>query len=246
MHSALTDPNTLTQTPKHAQTEVMTYSGVLNRGLVLFAVMVVAAVGTWMLGPALWMPVGIVGSLSALVLGGILAFRREPSPLLAVLFSVAEGLLVGGLSASLNSVTNGIVLYAVLATTVTAGVVLLLFRSGKLRATARLTQIAAVAGLAYLAFSLLNFALVMFNVMPGMGLRDVEIFGMPIGLPLSILAVILAAVFLILDFDNAKRGVESGMPAKYEWTAAWSLLATLVWMYVEFLRIFHFIARLAE
>lgn len=219
----------------------MTYQGVLNKGLGLFAVLLVVAVLTWAAGPVLWYPLAVAGSIGAFAIGLVLAFKKEPSVPLIVLFSIAEGALVGGFSAALNSLTQGIVMYAALATLTTFAIVLLLFRSGKVRASKRMTQIALVAGLAYGAFSLVNFALVLFGVMPGMGLRDVELFGIPIGIPLGILAVILSAVYLILDFDNAQRGVRQQVDSKHEWTAAWSLLATITWMYIEFLRLFHYL-----
>lgn len=249
MRSALSEPRTtppLQQTPPAGTRALMSYGGVLNKSLGLLALLVVVAVLTWAAGPSLWYPLGIAGSLGALALGLVLAFKKEPSPPLVLLFTVAEGALVGGISAALNSLTHGIVLYAILATVATFSVVLLLFRSGKVRATPKLTKIAMVAGLGYLAFMLLNFALTVFNVMPGMGLRDVEIFGIPLGIPLGIFAVLLASYYLVLDFDNTKRGVDGGMDSKYEWTASWSLLATVVFMYVEFLRLFHFLSRLSN
>lgn len=249
MRSALSENQTLPlqQTPSSLPTGQMSYRGVLNKSLGLFVVVVVVvAVMTWMAGPALWAPIGITGSVTALALGLILAFKKEPAPVLVVLFSVAEGALVGGISAMLNSVTQGIVLYAVLATVCTCAVVLMLFRSGKIRTSEKLTKIAVVAGLGYLAFMLVNFALTAFNVMPGMGMRDIEIFGIPLGIPLGIFAVLLAAYFLVMDFDNTKRGVEAGAPVAYEWTASWSLVATVVFMYVEFLRLFHYLSAFSD
>lgn len=219
----------------------MSYGGVLNKTLGSFAVLLAVAVLTWMAGPALWYPLAIAGSIGGLILGLVLAFKKEPSAPLTLLFAAAEGALVGGFSAALNVTTHGIVLYAAAATLTTFAIVLLLFRSGKLRASKRLTQFAIVAGLSYLAFSLVNFALTLFGVMPGMGLRDVEVFGIPLGIPLGIFAVILSTVYLILDFDNAKKGVESRADSRFEWTAAWSLLATITFMYIEFLRLFHYI-----
>lgn len=224
----------------------MSYQGVLNKTALLFALTIVTAVLTWMAGPGLWGPVGTAGAITALVLGLILGFKKEPSVPLTVLYAIAEGALVGGISAILNQQSYGVVVYALAATLLTFATVLVLFRSGKLRMTGKLQKIVVVAGVAYGLFSLINFGLVMFGVMPGMGARDIEIAGIPIGLPLSILAVLLAASFLVMDFDNTQKGVEAGVDAKYEWTASFSLLATIVWMYVEFLRIFHYIYQLAE
>ena len=232
--------------PAAEQPRRMSYEGVLNKTTLLLAVAVISAVLTWLASPSMWMLIGAPAAIAALVLGLVLSFKKEPSVVLTLLFAVAEGAVAGALSAVLNVQTQGIVAYALIATVVTLVTVLALFRSGKLRMTGKMKQILAVATLAYLAFVVVNFALTLFGVMPGMGIRDIEVMGIPLGLPIGILAVLLAAACLVADFDNTKKGVEAGVENKYEWTASFSLLATLVWMYVEFLRIFHYISALAE
>ena len=93
----------------------------------------------------------------------------------------------------------------------------------------------------YFLFSLVNMALVWTGVMPGYGMRSWEIAGIPVGLVVSILAVLLGTYALIIDFDQIKQGVQAGIPRKYAWTGAFGLTVTLVWLYLEFLRILSYL-----
>jgi uncharacterized YccA/Bax inhibitor family protein len=87
-------------------------------------------------------------------------------------------------------------------------------------------------------FSLVNFGLMAFGTTSGMfGLRSVEIFGIPMGVPLGILVVFLAAYSLVMDFESIKAGVEKGAPRVYGWQAAFGIMVTVVWLYVEILRL---------
>jgi uncharacterized YccA/Bax inhibitor family protein len=114
------------------------------------------------------------------------------------------------------------------------GVTLALFANGKIRASAKATKIFLIAMVGYLVFSLLNFGLVAFGVLDNpFGLRA-GILGIVIGL----LAVLLAAYSLVLDFDSIQRGVRNGAPRVYGWSGAFGIMVTVIWLYVEILRIF--------
>jgi uncharacterized YccA/Bax inhibitor family protein len=131
---------------------------------------------------------------------------------------------------------------AVFGTLGVVGVTLALFASGKVRASKRATQIFLVLLLGYVAFSLVNVVLMWTGVADSMfGMRDFQIniagFSIPLGVPLGILVVLLAAYSLVLDFDGIKRGVTNGAPRKYAWTAAFGLMVTVVWLYLEILRL---------
>ncbi|MGO1205148.1 Bax inhibitor-1/YccA family protein, partial [Cellulosimicrobium funkei] len=121
----------------------------------------------------------------------------------------------------------------VLATVATFAAALFLFRSGKVRVTPKFTRWLLIAMVGYLAFSLVNVVLVLFGVLDGWGMR-----GGTIGIVVGLIAVGLAAASLIVDFDSIKRGVEAGVPAKFAWSAAFGLMVTLIWLYLEFLRLF--------
>ena len=134
---------------------------------------------------------------------------------------------------------SGIVLQAVLATLIVIGTTLLLFTSGKVRTTPKVTKFFMVAGLAYLVFSLVNFGLSMFNVIDSpFGLRTgVEIFGIPLGVFLGIFAVVMGAYMLVGDFEFIEQGARAGAPRRFGWIAAYSVISTIVFIYIELLRL---------
>lgn len=220
----------------------MTVEDSIAKSATLFAVVLAAAAGTWMVAlanPQLGLGLAVIGSLVALVLSFVLAFKKEPSVPLIMIFGVAEGLLVGGFSAALESMYSGIVLQAVLATLIVIGTTLLLFTSGKVRTTPKVTKFFMVAGLAYLVFSLVNFGLSMFGVIDSpFGLRtSVEIFGIPLGVILGIFAVVMGAYMLVGDFEFIEQGARAGAPRRFGWIAAYSVISTIVFIYIELLRL---------
>lgn len=220
----------------------MTVEDSIAKSATLFAVVLAAAAGTWMVAlanPQLGLGLAVIGSLVALVLSFVLAFKKEPSVPLIMIFGVAEGLLVGGFSAALESMYSGIVLQAVLATLIVIGTTLLLLTSGKVRTTPKVTKFFMVAGLAYLVFSLVNFGLSMFGVIDSpFGLRtSVEIFGIPLGVILGIFAVVMGAYMLVGDFEFIEQGARAGAPRRFGWIAAYSVISTIVFIYIELLRL---------
>jgi len=219
-------------------TKRLTYDDVIVKTGGLLALLVVVAAAGWYLTPTMpWLVIG--GALVGLVLGLVNSFKREPSPVLIVAYTIAEGLFLGGISYLFqNMVVAGqnaqpIVLQAVLATFATAGAALWLYSSGKIRVTAKFTRWLIIAMVGYLAFSLLNVVLSFFMTSGDFGPLRSGGLGILVGL----FAVGLAAASLIMDFDGVKRGVERGAPARYAWSAAFGLIVTLVWLYLEILRI---------
>ena len=206
----------------------LTYDDVIVKTAGLFAVLLVTGAFTWLLAPQLF----FIGMIVGLGLGLVNAFKKNPSPALIIAYAAAQGVFLGGISAIFEAQWEGIVLQAVLATVSTFAASLVLFRSGKIRVTPKFTRWLIIAMSGYLVFSLVNFGLVMFGVLDGFGMRQG-----PFGILIGLFAVGLAAFSLIVDFDAIKRGVEQGAPAKFAWTAAFGLMVTLVWLYVEFLRL---------
>lgn len=219
-----------------ADTKRLTYDDVIMKTGGLLALLVVVAAMTWQFAPGLW-PIGMIVGL---VLGLVNSFKRNPSPALIVAYTVAEGVFLGGISLAFASIAVGdsatplssIVLQAVLATMATFAASLFLYKSGRVRVTPKFTRWLLIAMVGYLVFSLLNLVLVWTGVLDGWGMR-----GGTLGIVVGLFAVGLAAASLIVDFDAVKRGVEQGVPAKYAWTAAFGLVVTLVWLYLEFLRL---------
>jgi len=220
-----------------ADTKRLTYDDVIIKTGGLLALLIVVAAATWNIAPQLW-PIGMIAGL---VLGLVNAFKKKPSPALIVLYTVAEGVFLGGVSLLFGSIGSGevggtsavtVVLQAIVATMATFAAALFLFKSGKVRVTPKFTRWLIIAMVGYLAFSLVNVVLTWTGLVDGWGLRSG-----PIGIVVGLVAVGLAAASLIMDFDSIKRGVEQGVPAQYAWSAAFGLIVTLVWLYLEILRI---------
>ncbi len=231
-----------------AETGRMTFDDVIVKTLLCIGVVLVGAAVPAFLLPGLALPLMVVGALGGFVLGLVNAFKREPSPALILAYAALEGLFVGGITMVLEARFPGIALQAVLGTLVVFGVTLALFKSGKVRATPKAMKFFMIALISYAAFSLLNLGLMLFGVTEGMfGLRSNAIpgtqgmlgfdGGIPFGLVIGLLAIGLAAFSLIIDFTSISAGVRNGAPQRYSWTAAFGLTVTLIWLYVEILRL---------
>jgi uncharacterized YccA/Bax inhibitor family protein len=222
------------------ETGRMTYEDTAVKTVVLFAVLLATGAVGWV-----FPPLAFVGAIGGFVLALVNTFKREPSVPLIVAYAALEGLFVGGITAIFELAYPGVAVQAVLATLVTVGVTLALFASGRIRASARATKIFMIAIVAYLVFRLVELAIVAFGgANSPFGLSsDIRIAGIPLGVLIGLLAVLLAAYSLVLDFDQIQQGVRRGLPAKYGWTGAFGLMVTIVWLYVEFLRIFAILNR---
>jgi uncharacterized YccA/Bax inhibitor family protein len=217
-----------------AQTDRMSYEDTIVKIAVSFGILAVGAIVGWML-PALFLPAMIVGFVLALVN----IFKKKPSRALVLSYAAVEGVFVGGISSFFEASFPGIVSQAVLGTLVVVGVTLALFASGKVRASAKATKVFLIAMVGYLVFSVINVIMMMTGATQGaFGMRSMEIIpGVPLGVIIGILVIIMAAYSLVLDFDSIKTGVERGAPRAYGWTAAFGIMITVVWLYLEILRL---------
>ncbi|MGO1265845.1 MAG: Bax inhibitor-1/YccA family protein [Microbacterium gubbeenense] len=237
-----------------SETGRMTYEDTIAKTVALFAIMLVVGAASWFftlgghfapdqirdLSAANFIPT-VVGAIGTLVISLVYAFRRKsmPGAGLAIAYAVAEGLFVGGISALFEAMFAGIVFQAALASIAVIGTTLALFASGKIRASAKMTKIVLVAMIGYAVFSLLNVGLMWFGVLPEnltFGIRSIEIMGIPLGVIIGIAVVLMGAYMLVMDFDAVQRGVRNGAPAKLAWTAAYGIMATVVFIYIEILR----------
>ena len=221
----------------------MTYDDVIIRTVGIFAVILAVGALAWNLvsNPdtvALGYPLMIGGAVGALILGLVNSFKREPSPVLIMLYALFEGAMLGSVSGVMEILYPGIVVQAVLATLATFTVMLCAYKVAGFRVTGRAARILVVAMGGYLLFSVVNFLLMVTGVVDDpWGLRGVQIMGIPLGLVIGALAVVMASFSLAMDFEAIQRGVERGLPTRYAWAGAFGLVVTIVWLYVEFLRI---------
>lgn len=225
----------------------MTVEDTVMKTLALFGILVVTAVVGWV-----WSMAGVsaanpnpsfaptlVGGLVGFVLAMVATFKKKPSVPVFIAYAAFEGLFVGGISAYFEFIFPGIVLQATLATLSVVGVTLALFASGKIRASARATKIFMIAMVGYLVFALLNVGLMLFNAPiagGAFGLYSMKVAGIPLGLIIGVFVVIMAAYSLVLDFDQIQRGVRNGAARVYGWVGAFGIMVTVVWLYVEILR----------
>ncbi|HWL06864.1 MAG TPA: Bax inhibitor-1/YccA family protein [Planctomicrobium sp.] len=217
------------------QTNAMTLNGTATKTLMLMTLVVGAGAFTWNLflqqNPLVG-PLMIGGAIAGLIFALITTFKPTWAPVTSPIYAVCQGLMLGGVSAMYQSLYDGIVVQAVFLTLGTLFAMLLAYQSGFIRATEKFKMgvMAATGGIfiAYLAMFALSFFGVQVPYIHGSGL---------IGIGFSLFVVIIAALNLVLDFDFIEQGVERGAPKYMEWYGAFGLLVTLVWLYIEVLRL---------
>ena len=211
------------------QTGRMTLDDVVVKAGLMFAVLLPLAAAGYVLN----IPVLTCGgAIAGLVLGLGVSFKQSTNPALILSYAAAEGLFIGGISRVFEERWPGIVATAVVATMCVFAVTLAAYKSGKVRATPKFKRTVLIAMGGYLVFCLVNLVVMLFGGGGDFGLRSGWF-----GVAISLFAVGLAAAMLILDFDFAEQGVKNGIPERYSWLAAFGLVVTLVWLYVEMLRL---------
>jgi uncharacterized YccA/Bax inhibitor family protein len=217
--------------------KVMTIEGTVHRTGLLLIVLLAAASWTWSIffdggGASGVIPLTIGGAIGGLVFAMITIFRKTTAPLTAPMYAACEGLFLGGLSAIMEARFPGIVIQAVSLTFATLFALLMAYRSGLIAATEnfKLGVTAATGGIAmvYVATMVMGFF--------GISVPFIHESGL-IGIGFSLFVVVIAALNLVMDFDFIENGAEIGAPKYLEWYAAFGLLVTLVWLYIEFLRL---------
>jgi len=214
----------------------MTINGTVTRTLILLALVVLSALYTWDLVRAgdtqAALPWALGGGIGGLLFALITCFVKRAAPFTAPLYAICEGLFLGALSALMEARFPGIVLNAVLLTGGTLFGLLAAYRSGLIKVTEnfKLGVVAATVGimLVYLA----GFILGLF----GKSIPYIHESGW-IGIGFSLFVVVIAALNLVLDFDFIEQGEAAGAPKYMEWYAAFGLMVTLIWLYIEFLRL---------
>lgn len=222
-----------------ADTGRMTFDDVIVKTAACLGVVILGAAVTLTVGLGLASLLMVVGALGGFVLALVNTFKKQPSPALILAYAGLEGLFLGGLTRILDAQFPGVGLQAVIGTLSVFAVTLVLFKSGKVRATPRAMRFFMIAIIGYAVFALINMVMMLTGaVQEPFGLRtQVEIFGIPLGVFIGLLAIGLAAFSLIMDFTSIEAGVRSGAPQRFSWTAAFGLTVTLVWLYVEIIRL---------
>ena len=217
--------------------DTMTVSGTVNKAGILMLLCVASATWTWNRffatgDPASVMPMLLIGGIGGFVLAMVTIFKKQWAAMTAPLYALAQGALLGGISAMFEMRFHGIAIQAVMLTFGTLVAMLLVYRSGliKVNDKFRIGVVAATGGIAlfYLAQFVLGFFGITFHTINS---------GSPIGIAFSLLVVGIAALNLVLDFDLIENGARYNAPKYMEWYSAFALMVTLVWLYLEVLRL---------
>lgn len=216
--------------------EAMTINGTVHKTAGLLFLLVCSGAYTWTVarvdGGAQAMSWAIAGLVAGLIAFFTMLFKRDWSPVLAPAYALAEGLVLGAVSAMYEAAFHGIVLTAVMLTIGTLGVLLLVYRTGLIKATQNFKLMIIGATGAIAITYVVGWILAMFG-------REIPLIHQsgPVGIVFSLFVVAIAALNLVLDFDFIENGAAAGAPRYMEWFAAAGLLVTLVWLYLEILRL---------
>ena len=218
-------------------TQRMTLSGTVNKTAILLICDVATAAYTWSQFNSTRDAASVSGLLMIGAIGGLIVafatiFKKEWAPITAPIYALLEGLVLGGLSAMFEMRYPGIAFEAVGLTFGTLFVLLFLYKSRVIQVTQkfRMGVVAATGGIMifYFVQMIMGFFGMQFNSINGSGL---------IGIGFSLIVVAVAALNLVLDFDFVEQGVAAGAPKYMEWYAAFGIMVTLVWLYLEMLRL---------
>ena len=218
----------LSPTATARQTGRMTVDSVVERTAILLGTAVLTGAATWALGlGGLAFPAGLVG----LVLALVIIFKQVTNPGVILAYAAIEGVFLGGISQYFNAAYPGIVVQAVVGTAGVTGVMLALYRSGRIRVTPQFTKMVVGATLGFFVLIMVNFVAGFFTD-GGLGLREG-----PLGIAVGLFAIGLASLNLVLDFDLVENSARQGAPERFGWFAAFGIMITLVWLYIEILRL---------
>lgn len=207
----------------------MTIDDVVTKTAITLGVLVAAAAATWVSG--LWglaLPAALVGFVLALVV----IFKKTVSPPLILAYAAVEGVFLGGVSAVFEQQWPGIVINAVVGTAAVFGGMLVVYKTGAIKVTPRFTKWLIGAMVGVVGLMVVNL-ITSFFIDGGLGLRD----GGPLAIIFSLVCIAVAAFVFLLDFDAADQAIRAGAPDKTAWYIAFGLTVTLVWLYLEILRL---------
>lgn len=232
-------------------TAAMTLHDVIMKSLLLFGVLVLVSVISWTISaanPGMGMVFLFVGLIGGLILGLVNAFKREVSPPLVIAYAAFQGLLVGGISYWYQGFgeqygMGNIVAVAVISTFVVFAVMLALYSKRIIKVNGKFKKIMMVALVSYLGLVVVAGITWFIRSMTGGAEGQMFLFGNgPIGIIISVIVVALAAFTLCMDFDAIEQGINYGVPERESWRMGFGLMVSLIWLYLEILRLLAIIA----
>jgi uncharacterized YccA/Bax inhibitor family protein len=217
----------------------MTLDDVVQRTAAMLGTIVLAGAVAWVALPdRLFLPALIISAMAGLGLGLYMSFTMKVNAGTALLYSVFEGVLLGAISHAFESRYPGIVIQAVTGTVMVAAGMLIVYKVGAIRVTPKFTRVVVGATIGAFGLMVVNLVAYLFSS-DGIGLRS----GGPFAVIFSLICIVIAAFNLVLDFDMVERGIRQGAPQKFAWFAAFGLTVTLIWLYIEILRLLGYARR---
>jgi len=231
------DLNDMYNRPSYVpQARFMTLDDVVLRTAATLGVVVVVGAIAWIFKLD---SLALVGALVGFVLALVISFKQSTNPALILSYAAAEGLFLGGISRLFNNAYGGgIVIQAVVGTAGVFAGMLVVYKTGAIRVTPKFTRWLLGALIGVVALSLVNLIASLFTP-GGLGLRSAENPALAIGF--SLLCIGIAAFTFLLDFDMIDKGIRQGAPERFAWYAAFGLTVTLVWLYLEILRLLSYL-----
>lgn len=219
-----------------AETGRLTLDDVVVKTLLLFGVVLASTAVTWFFvgaQPAIAMPVWLLGMFGSLGLSFAIGFSKKVNVPLILVHAVLQGLFLGAVSVTFDAMYPGVVSTAIVATLATFVGMFVGWKMGFIKVTSKTRRIFGMVAMGYLVFLLVNLGASFLGFGDGWG-----IYGSQFGWAIALLGVALASYSLAVDFDSVDRAVAGGAPQKYSWLLGHGLVASLVWLYIEFLRLF--------
>lgn len=217
----------------------MTIDDVITKTAITLGTVIAVAAVTYMFLPvALLMPIWIVSGLVAFGVVMLVSFRRRINPAFVLAYAAIEGVFLGAVSKAFEYMYPGIVMPAVVGTFVAAGMTLAVYKIFRIRVTNKFRKMVLIGTMAYAGVLLINFVLSFF------GMAFIQAGNLTvIALLASAIGVGLAVFNLILDFDFIEQGIAMGAPSSESWRGAFGLTVTMVWLYIELLRLLSYFRR---
>ncbi len=216
-----------------APARYMTLDDVVQRTAAMLGTILLAGAITWVALPErLYTPVLLISMMAGLGLGLFMAFTMRVNAVTALIYSAAEGVLLGAISHAFESRWPGIVIQAITGTVMVAAGMLFVYKIGAIRVTPRFTRILVGATIGVFGLMVVNLVAYLFTS-DGLGLRS----GGPLAVVFSLVCIVIASLNLVYDFDMVERGIRQGAPQKFAWYASFGITVTLIWLYIEILRL---------
>ncbi|MPZ96698.1 MAG: hypothetical protein GEU96_17740 [Propionibacteriales bacterium] len=220
--------------------ERMTIDSVVLRTATTLFLLVAVAAATWVVLPDLSEPgvstgstmmAWMVGAFGGLGVALVISFKKVINPALVLVYAALEGLFIGAMSKYFEAMWPGIVMSAVFGTFIAFAATLAAYKFFNIRVTPRFRKVVTIAAFGFVGMVMLDFVLGFFGASFGWN----ELNGL--GMVATVIGLVLGVLMLVLDFDFVERGVEAGLPERESWRAAFGLTVTLVWLYIEMLRL---------